>query len=323
MRTRTVRPSEVDDALIARWRALCAKDLRAAVFQGPDVALGWAHVSGGESARVILAEDAEGLAGVMAVFVWDGRVLLAGTGPLDIGDVVVRPGAEAAVLAALAREIEAYTATMHGREIAFEQVPAERALVGLPLGDSWRREVRSGVVCPWLALGGELGLANVPLRMRRSLAQSRRALSSAGRLTFDWVSGDAAVDGLEALVSALAHRWGAASALNDPLTRAATREMVRRADASETLRFLRCSVDDAAVGWILGLRTGADLWLYLQGAKPGWERQGVGAVMIAQAAARAHEEGLHRLQFLRGDEAYKAAWGAGGGATVNVTWTRA
>src|SRR5437016_215149 len=57
-----------------------------------------------------------------------------------------------------------------------------------------------------------------------------------------------------------------------------------------------------------GFALGDTVYPYQSGRDPRWERGRVGTVLMSLMIRRAIERGYRRLDFLRGEEAYKAEW---------------
>src|SRR6185503_5081291 len=62
---------------------------------------------------------------------------------------------------------------------------------------------------------------------------------------------------------------------------------------------------------------------YQAGLLPAWRRRSAGTVVMVELMRHAAGEGVRELDFLRGDETYKAIWATTARATVAVTARRA
>jgi CelD/BcsL family acetyltransferase involved in cellulose biosynthesis len=88
------------------------------------------------------------------------------------------------------------------------------------------------------------------------------------------------------------------------------RLLARRLAEEGRLRLYALTVSGAPISAIYCMRFGDVVSFYQTGYDPAFAKYGPGRYIMAQAIRASIEEGAREFDFLRGDEAYKAVWGA-------------
>lgn len=303
-------------ALAPEWEALWQGIPDASPFSHPGWLLPWWREFGTGMPRVAVLRDGGALAGVLPLYLLDGygprQMLPVGVSLSDATDALLRPGVPPGPLlaAALTRADGADTCTI-------SDVPAGSPLVDALAPPGWRREVSAGAACPALALSGPLD-AIAPKAMGRKLRMNRNRAERAGRAVVE--------PGLLADVGRLHQsRWEADGQPGVFADGAAARFLHVAAPALERAGLLRLRslrVGGAIAASCCALLQEGRILFYLQGYDAAHASCSPGSLLVAAMLEEAIVEGRHEADFLRGQEAYKYAWGAIDRRLVSLRFVR-
>jgi len=298
--------------LRARWNALWHADTRATAFQSPAWLLPWAQHFAPERTGAVALHAQDALVALIPFFSWQGKLLLAGTGPSDYGDGLFA-GAHvdaAAVLQALC----AVARDLHCDCVDLQQLREISPLLQAPAPSGWQAAISAGDTCPVAMLTGGDGLDGIPARRKKKLAYAARSLQRRA----DHVVRLVAVDELEHAMAATAYmhaqRWGAreeSGIFSDTRMRAFIADALPELAADEVLRLhvLQIGAEEIAAAALV-LRNRSAACLYLCTFAERWSRYSPGLLTIAGAMRHAANEGAQQFHFLRGGETYKYDLGA-------------
>jgi CelD/BcsL family acetyltransferase involved in cellulose biosynthesis len=121
-------------------------------------------------------------------------------------------------------------------------------------------------------------------------------------------------------------RWtgrGEAGVLASEDVRAFHRQAARGLLARGALRLYALTVGGRVAAMYYGMSDHRRAYAYLGGFDPGFRVLSPGSLVIAHAIAEAVREGAREMDFLRGQEAYKYAWGARDRSHSKLTLRRA
>lgn len=304
------------------WEALWAALPGATPFQSPAWLIPWwRHVGEGELLTLAIHEGGL-LAGLLPLYRYarpeGGERLLfpLGIATTDYLDVLVRPGHEAAVLAAASRHL-ALRASCDTWD--WPQLRPGALLLALPSPADWTAALTPADPCPCLALPAHAAdlAGRVSGKTLRDLRTVRRRAEQAGTLRWETEA-----EGIEAPFEALlrlhAARWatrGEEGVLASPRVQAAHREALPALHRAGLLRFHVLRLDGAIVAVLYALadppgHAERRLYCYLSGFDPALERLSPGMLLVGRAVEAAVAEGFVAVDFLRGRERYKYFWGA-------------
>jgi CelD/BcsL family acetyltransferase involved in cellulose biosynthesis len=108
-------------------------------------------------------------------------------------------------------------------------------------------------------------------------------------------------------------RWesqGEAGVLAEDRIRRFHREAAAGLEAAGLLRLFTLATGDEVIAAYYGFQAGERAYAYLSGFDPAYGFESPGTLIVAHAIAQGLEDGLREFHFLRGQEAYKYAWGA-------------
>jgi CelD/BcsL family acetyltransferase involved in cellulose biosynthesis len=283
------------EALRDEWAELWERCPAATPFQSPEWLLPYWEILGTGRPAVLTIRKGTRLAGLAPLYVdRDGTIRLIGSGITDYQDILAEPEIAAAVAAILFDRLA-------GRPFDFQDLPPTSPLLtpgtaGVPIS----------AVCPVLVLDSP----GIPRSTRYNTRRSRARLAAAGDLSLVVAGPDTLQQCLDALFALHTARWNSAGVLGDD----AVREFHRRAAAGFLRRgWLRLHVLrwKGRIGAVIhGFAARRRAYLYLGGFDPDLARFSPGAVVMADAIDYAFRQGEVEVDFLRGDEPYKYAWGA-------------
>ncbi len=280
-------------ALEPEWAALYAA-APATPFAHPAWLLPWWRHFGNGQPRVAIARTAGRLTGVLPTYALDGRCLPIGAGITDYHDVLLAPGQDSApLLAAIPRPLE------------LMEVPPGSPLRGLSA--PWH----SASPCPALALTGDL-MTILPPRTARKLRMNRNRAARAGGYTIETATPATAPEFLQHLIRLHTARWttqGEPGVLSDPKVVAFHQESTPLLITAGLLRLQVLRLGDRVAAACYTLLAPGRILFYLSGFDAAYAELSPGTLLLAAMLEEARAEGLHEADFLRGDEAYKYAWG--------------
>ena len=309
----TIRSLPDLESIRSAWSELRERCPDATVFQSPSWLLSWArHFAPDRTGAIALRESGE-LVALVPFFAWNGRLLLAGTGPTDYCDGLFAPehgGTAAAALTSLAvAAVEVGAAC-----IDLQQLRAESPLLRAPAPHGWQDELRTGSTCPVAQLAGDSGVSVLSSQRRKKLRRVQRQLQAHPDYEIGTASaeelGTAAAETLERLH---ARRWtarGESGVLAEPLMHAFIRTVMSELSAAGLLRLQRLRVMKQTIAIVFAIRSGRAVFFYLGGFDPDWSRFSPGTLTVVAAMQAAAAEGASEFHFLRGAEAYKYHLGA-------------
>lgn len=284
-------------ALAPEWDALWREAGRSA-FQSPRWLLPWWDTFGAGAPLVAVLREAGTLRGLLAAYVLPGaepKLLPIGAGTTDYLDAL-GDGAPALLRALLDR-----AAADGVRACDLTDVPPGSALRGAaPAG--WAAVWAEAEACPVLRLGEE------PARIRRKLRMSRNRADRAG----GWTVEAAGPEGLDALVALHGGRWaaeGQAGVLADPAVLAFHRRAAPGLLGAGLLRLCLLRLGGEVAAAILALLAPGRIEFYLSGYDTAHGFVSPGTLLLGAMLEQATAEGRTEAHFLRGQEAYKYAWG--------------
>jgi CelD/BcsL family acetyltransferase involved in cellulose biosynthesis len=184
------------------------------------------------------------------------------------------------------------------------------------IAEGWILNVEREDVCPVVTLpeGVDMDgyLATLTKKERHEIRRKVRRAEAVGPVRLE-DSADPTAD-LEAFIELHQKRWGALGLFPDTLGGAQSRAFLKRLlelngpDGPLQLTFLTVSGRRIAAG--LHFETADGYLYYNAGVDPDAMELSPGVLMVYSFVQRALAAGKRRLDFLRGDESYKYAWGA-------------
>lgn len=298
-------------------------------FRSPGCLLSWGRHHAPDRLAAIVVREGGRLVGLVPAFDWQGALLLAGTGPTDYNHGLFETGradvADAA-LAALGDLADARGCAT----IDLHQMRPDRLLLRAETPPDWSSEITPGDVCPIAPVLGDDGLGAMPDKWRKKLGYTRRKMERAGGCAIEAATPETVRGLTEALFALHAKRWaalGESGVLGEPLMRAFITEALPAWLDEGLLRLWALRIEGEIAAVVCNLQTpstngGGAAHMYLTGFDPARIALGPGTLLIAHTIEQAAREGAREIRFLRGEEPYKANWGAVAQPTFRRTLTR-
>lgn len=308
------------------WRRLWALCPDATPFQAPAWLLPWWDAFGpGELATLAVWEGPE-LAALCPLYRENGdegpRLLPLGIGISDVCGGLVDPAREEAAAALVAAGL-----LRLGLPVLWADLPQGAWAARLPAPAGWTVETGSGTPSPVIPIDGTAlhdgGLPDaVPAGKRRKVRMAGHRVERRGGAIARPLDAIGTEPFLEVLEDLHARRWqqrGEAGVLQDGRVRAFHRRALPRLLANGLADAEVIEIEGRPAAAYYGLRDGDTSYAYLGGIDPDFERESPGTLVMARALARATARGARRFNLLRGQEAYKYAWGA---VDIPLIWRR-
>jgi CelD/BcsL family acetyltransferase involved in cellulose biosynthesis len=313
--------------LVREWTELWQKCSNPSPFQRPEWLVPWAETFTPEKLHVVELRRGDELAGIAPMFAYDrhGETILAplGAGITDYLDWLVSPD--------LASEgiVEILTALLDSdrswNRIDLPDVPAWSTLLNYSEPGIFRWV--SQELCPALQLPNQYAenRTAIPERQRKNLRTARNRIRRAGIFHVEIANCNTLPEFLDALFDLHTTRWqafGMPGVLSESAIRSFHQRSAPELLQSGILRFYGLRFRGELIA-VLHTVCGPDsICCYLQGFNPEFAFFSPGMQIIAAVVEDAAREGKKVVDFLRGSEPYKYAWGARDRKTSYLQVTR-
>jgi CelD/BcsL family acetyltransferase involved in cellulose biosynthesis len=234
---------------------------------------------------------------------------LAGSGVSDYLDPILAPGFEEEIIGELGQQLRS-TADWdicNWQDLARDTPLSALARI-LPM------ETRDETICSELALPGYFDeyWDERPRHLRRNVRRYGEKARTHCELQFA-VSAKAQPELIDALLRLHTTRWnakGEAGMIAANRSGAFLADIAQRFEKRDMLRLftLSCSADVVAV--ILAFALDGRVFGYLTGSEPALHCYSVASLLLHESLRYCCEQGFRAWNFCRGDEPYKADWGA-------------
>ena len=315
------------EALRGDWTALCDRSPRVTPFQRPEWLIPWWRAFQPGEPWVLAVRQEGRLAALAPLLVYpnEGKKIVAfcGGGISDYCDVVTASDREEEAVAALLDHLAARRERWDVGD--FEPIPGESPLLRAAQdGLEARTELRD--VCPGLDLPDRVEDLRevVSTRQLANLRKYRRKAEALGELRLQTVDDRPWEELLDILIDLHGARWselGEAGMLGGDGLRAFHREAAAGFHARGCLGLYALCLDGHLLAALYGFREKDTFYCYMQGFDPEQAKLSPGAMVVGAVIEDAIRRGAKRIDFLRGREAYKYAWGASDRETFRRTVT--
>lgn len=229
-------------------------------------------------------------------------------------DVLLRRGHEEAVVAGFAEALAS-----HCRQwdvISLDRMDSGSLLAGLLRQRARRPLMVWESLCPFLRLPGhwEEMQSMLAKNTRRNLRKASHRLHRAvnGAVVFQWVhSADQVPAALEELFRLHQDLWiarGHRGAFHDPAVRRFHQQIAACLVEKGQLHLCLLRVDGQAIAVDYGFSYGGTVSVYQGGYDRAWEHYSPGSLLTAEMIRTSIQEEQCEIDFLRGEERYKALW---------------
>ena len=303
-------------ALKPSWQDLWRSTRDTTPFQHPEWQLAWWRQFGTGKPVVAILRDDGRLVGLLPAYVLeeDGRAKLLpiGAGISDSLDALVAPGAPPDAAAQLLACLLAQAGPVSSCDLI--DLPPGSALRHVPPPPGWHATLHAGAPCPVLRLPDGDFAASLPPNARRKLRMNRNRAERAGGWSLQLADAATLPDLLAVLFGlhevGWAQRGEPGGVLADVRVKACLTEAAPGLLRAGALLVAALRVGPEIAAACMALREPDRLLLYLGGFSAVHAACSPGSLLVAGLAEQAIAEGVKEIDFLRGNEAYKYAWGA-------------
>jgi CelD/BcsL family acetyltransferase involved in cellulose biosynthesis len=303
------------EALAPAWQDLWCRAPAATPFHSPAWLLPWWREIGGGDLRVLVARQDGRIVGLLPLYLQHerdgGKLLPLGIAISDYLDGLFEAGSGPEVADAILR-------CLAGRDDwrACELHPLR---AGSPLlaarAPGCSHEILEFEPCQVLEVPpGARDLREViPSGMRAKFRQAERRATKAGRVRFESATAASVAEILEAFFRLHAARWDSRDApgvLADPAIQRFHRAAAPHLLKAGLLRLQALRLDEEIIAVVYALSAKDRAYCYLSGFNPDFGAISPGTLTVGHVIRQALGEGARAIDFLRGQERFKARWGA-------------
>ena len=291
------------------WSSFASEIAGLTPFQTPEWLLTWWRHFGSGRLHVLVFREKGAIVGVIPCFLhlWQGlrQMTLIGSGISDYLEPAIQPTHRAAVLEMLEahlktnsnwdrcvwQDLSADTPLKRMASTTIEDTPCTEISISGTFDDYW---------------------AARPKSLRQNVRRDKRKTESLGASEFV-VTTQADAELVSALIRLHGARWrehGEPGMIEVNHSAAFVEEVARTFAARDMLRIFALRFKGKVAAVILGFCYASTVFNYLTAFDPADEALGLGRTLLYDALRQCFENGYRAWNFLRGDEPYKAWWGA-------------
>ncbi|MFP5238059.1 MAG: GNAT family N-acetyltransferase [Acidobacteriota bacterium] len=323
-----IRRREELAALAAQWSALCRHDPNATPFQSPEWLLPWARQFARRDLRCITIRQRTRLIGLIPAYIYteprrrERQLLLLGAGTSDYLDGVFAP-------ACTTDHIRNALRLLHDAsewDIAYftQMRPGSKLLDALASSSGLRAAPAHSQTCMRMRA---MRIAELPAKLRQNVHYYSNRTRRRGSMEVRTASIRDSLERFEDLCRLHAERWrrsGQPGVLADPRVLAWHREALPLLAHAGMLRLTTLMQGGEPAASLYSLidppsRRDRTLYVYLPAFSIRHADLRPGTLLLAHVIDQAAQEGVGRIDFLRGDEAYKHQWHAEGFPTFGLS----
>jgi CelD/BcsL family acetyltransferase involved in cellulose biosynthesis len=303
------------EKLASEWCGLISRVDYVTPFQTPPWLLTWWSHFGSGHVQVLVFRDGRGLVGVIPCFLheWEGRrqLTLIGSGISDYPEPVIDPRHASDILVLFQEHLLASPDWDIGN---FQDLSESTPLRALVSSDRLQANISKDDDCSRIPLTGtfEEFWSHRPKDLRRNVRRYGEKARSIGDLTFEiaHVNSNELVDALVDLHEARWQARGEAGMIQANHSAGFTRDVNRLFSSLGMLLVMGLRFQGAVVAVLLNFVYRDVVYSYLSAFDPKYETLGFGRALLYEGIRYSYERRYKEWHFLRGDEPYKASWGA-------------
>jgi CelD/BcsL family acetyltransferase involved in cellulose biosynthesis len=299
------------------WNALWTRCPSATPFQRPEWLICWIEAFPPAELWTLTVRDAGQLVAISPLYIQqkgtERTLAPVGAAISDYLDWLIDPAASSNIARLIIEHITNRESSWSCFD--FSDLPASSPLLDLKLGDDWEGEPRFHDSCPVLQLPQKVEeLRNIiPRRQLRSVKNARKKLEKAGGVQVEVATPETLDELLAALFRLHRTRWsqfGSTGTMLDDAVRQFHRRVAPLLLEKGVLRVYALRFENRIIASLYALFESNTAYCYLQGFDPHFAEYSPGAQILAAVIEDAVKLEKRSIDFLRGREAYKYAWGA-------------
>ncbi len=297
---------------LPQWSRFVRSQSGITPFQLPEWLITWWSHFGSGTLHVLVFRDPE-IVGVLPCFLhdWNGsrQLTLIGSGISDYLDPPLEVARQYEVLAMLQRHLSKRA----DWDICDWQDLSQKTPLATLL-DHLDGDARDETPCSEIEFAGgfEEFWQQRPKHLRRNVRRYRHKAQQTGPLEFQ-VSGAADPELLAALIRLHSARWhkrGEDGMIKANHSAAFLRDISRQFAGEGVLRIFSLQLNGQIAAVILAFVYENRVYGYLTAFDPAYEQFSLGSIVLFESIRDCYFRGFCAWNFLRGDEPYKALWGA-------------
>lgn len=310
--------SEVE-GVVPEWNELWNRCPQATTFQRPEWIVSWMRSFRPSNPLLLIVRRNLRLVGIAPLLIYgrgQKRVLaFMGGGVSDYLDALTDPECSSSVVSALWRAIHESGFDWDWLELT--DVPASSPVLHAQIPSCPHDH------CPALELPESVEdlKAVVPNGQLRNLRNARGRIGRAGCSRVEIADRESLGIALEQMFRLHTSRWnevGSDGVLSDTAVQGFHRRVAPLLLNQGVLRLYRLLLDDRCIAALYALFEREVAYCYLQAFDPEFKRLSPGTQILGTAIEDAVRQGIKKMDFLRGREAYKYAWGAQDRSTFRI-----
>ena len=310
--------SEIE-GVIPEWDELWNRCPQATTFQRPEWIVSWMRSFRPSNPLLLIIRRNHRLVGIAPLLIYGRereRVLaFMGGGVSDYLDALADPGCTSSVVSALWRAI--HESGFDWDRLELTDLPACSPLLHVQIPSCPHDS------CPALELPESVKdlKAAVPKEQLRNLRNARSRMGRAGHSRVEIADRESLDMALEQMFTLHTSRWnqaGSAGVLSDAAVQDFHRRVAPLLLKQGVLRLYRLLLGQRCIAALYALFEREVAYCYLQGFDPEFKRLSPGTQILGLVIEDAVQQGIKKIDFLRGREAYKYAWGARDAQTFRI-----
>ncbi|HEX3322192.1 MAG TPA: GNAT family N-acetyltransferase [Terriglobales bacterium] len=313
-------------SLVPQWNELWKRCPKATTFQRPQWLMPWIETFRPEHPLMFTVWESDRLVGLVPCLVYperSERVLgFMGGGISDYLDALIESPRSEAISSVIAQQIHE-TAELWDRA-DFTDLPRDSVWLRQPWS-AWRTEEQEHAVCPTIEVRHGISTLQelIPKRQMRNLRNAKARIARAGGAEMGLADSESLAGMLDALFELHEKRWllhaNSHGVLKDEQARAFHRKAASLLLNAGVLRLYGLRVEGRTIATLYAFAERDVMYCYLQGFDPEFNFSSPGTIILSRVIEDAICANVQRVDFLRGQEAYKYCWGATDTHTYRLT----
>lgn len=304
-------------ALERDWSDLFRRCLKKTTFQRPEWILAWMQSFCPSNPLVITLWSESRLVGLAPLLIYsrgkDSVLAFMGGGISDYLDVLIDPEVADQGVASIVEAARCRSGLSSWNEIELTDVPEHSLLLNRSIGAEFIVEPHDCSMVLDLPSSIHDLSSVVPSHKLRNYRNAMRRVSEYGRFEMEVATGQQLEEALPELFRLHRERWAATGeegVLHGSMVQQFHHSLVSRAVQSGLLRLYVLRANRKSIACLYAFFEADVVYCYLQGFDPEYRKLSPGTIVLGRVIEDAVRHRAKRIDFLRGREAYKYAWGA-------------
>jgi CelD/BcsL family acetyltransferase involved in cellulose biosynthesis len=327
LKVTTLKTAEAAKQIASEWSALWERCPNATTFQRPEWIISWIDTFRPREPLILEIREYGKLVAVAPFLIYEEgsqRILgLMGGGVSDYLDILAEPDRCQQTLSEIMSFIT--QSQFYWDVLSLTDLPVASPLLKFA-GESGLKQSHHDI-CSELVLPSDVEhLKNVISKHKyENLRNARSRMQRSGEAQIELATQETSNEFLNALFELHAMRWkefGESGVLADPQIQTFHRKLAPELLDRKVLRFYGLRLEGRIIATLYSFFEREAVYCYLQGFDPTYASLSAGTVLLGAVIEGAISEGKKRVDFLRGQEAYKYSWGVKDVPTCRIVAAR-